>query len=180
MNIHVDPTSSNLASAMLNLKKRPRAVVGYGINIFHPSPPNYVTRSPGLWCHCKQKHAGRNRFLTHRNGRLRQEQGTLSRVRSLWVGACNSYTKPKSRHFYRLTYLSYALTFVKERQFRSCDWSWYSYGSLIPGKFDLKIHRIWKRRDRNIVDLHALTHQLLRNSKRTRTQRTGICHRTGV
>ena len=47
MNIQVDPTSSNLASAMLNSKLRPRAVVGYGVKIFHPSPPNYVTRSPG-------------------------------------------------------------------------------------------------------------------------------------
>ena len=27
---------------------RPRAVVGYGVRIFLPSPPNYVTRSPGL------------------------------------------------------------------------------------------------------------------------------------
>ena len=27
---------------------RPRAVVGYGLKIFLPSPPNYVTRSPGL------------------------------------------------------------------------------------------------------------------------------------
>ena len=26
---------------------RPRAVVGYGLNIFLPRPPNYVTRSPG-------------------------------------------------------------------------------------------------------------------------------------
>ena len=26
---------------------RPRAVVGYGVKIFAPSPPNYVTRSPG-------------------------------------------------------------------------------------------------------------------------------------
>ena len=47
MNIQVDPTSFNLASAMLNSKIRPRAVVGYSIKIFHPSPPNYVTRSPG-------------------------------------------------------------------------------------------------------------------------------------
>ena len=47
MNIQVHPTSSNLASAMLNSKIRPRAVVGYGVKIFHPSPPNYVTRSPG-------------------------------------------------------------------------------------------------------------------------------------
>ena len=33
---------------MLNSKIRPRAVVGYGVKIFHPSPPNYVTRSPGV------------------------------------------------------------------------------------------------------------------------------------
>ena len=26
---------------------RPRAVVGYGLKIFLPSPPNYITRSPG-------------------------------------------------------------------------------------------------------------------------------------
>ena len=26
---------------------RPRAVVGYGVKIFLPSPPNYVTISPG-------------------------------------------------------------------------------------------------------------------------------------
>ena len=48
MNIQVDATSSNLASAMLNSKIGPRAVVGYGVKIFHPSPPNYVTRSPGI------------------------------------------------------------------------------------------------------------------------------------
>ena len=47
MNVQVEPTRSNLASAMLNSKIRPRAVVGYGVNIFLPSPPNYVTRSPG-------------------------------------------------------------------------------------------------------------------------------------
>ena len=47
MNIQVDPTSINLASAVLNSKIRPRKVVGYGVKIFLPSPPNYVTRSPG-------------------------------------------------------------------------------------------------------------------------------------
>ena len=26
---------------------RPRAVVGYGVRILLPSPPNYVTKSPG-------------------------------------------------------------------------------------------------------------------------------------
>jgi len=49
MNIQVDPTSSNLASAMLNSKIRRRAVVGYGAKILHPSSPNYVTRSPGYY-----------------------------------------------------------------------------------------------------------------------------------
>ena len=28
---------------------RPRAVVGYGVKVFLPSPPNYVTRSPGVY-----------------------------------------------------------------------------------------------------------------------------------
>ena len=28
---------------------RPRVVVGYGVKIFLPSPPNYVTRSPGCF-----------------------------------------------------------------------------------------------------------------------------------
>ena len=32
---------------------RPRAVVGYGVKIFLPSPPNYVTRSPGYDLDCK-------------------------------------------------------------------------------------------------------------------------------
>ena len=41
MNIQVEPTRSNLASAMLNSKIRPRAVVGYGVKIVLPSPPNY-------------------------------------------------------------------------------------------------------------------------------------------
>ena len=39
--------NSNLASDLLNSKIRPRAVVGYGVKMFLPSPPNYVTRSPG-------------------------------------------------------------------------------------------------------------------------------------
>ena len=59
MNIQVDPTSSNLASAMLNSKIRPRAVVGYGVKIFHPSPPNYVTRSPGTVLRTERKMARR-------------------------------------------------------------------------------------------------------------------------
>ena len=61
MNNQVDATSSNLASVMLNSKIRPRDVVGYGVKIFHPSPPNYVTRSLGIvllycldWLNMKQ------------------------------------------------------------------------------------------------------------------------------
>ena len=41
--------------------------------------------------------------------------------RSRWVGACNSHTKPMSRHFYRLIYFKYTFSFVKERQFRCSD-----------------------------------------------------------
>jgi len=47
MNIQVDPTSSNLASAILNSKIRPRVIVGCGVETFHPGAPNCVTRSPG-------------------------------------------------------------------------------------------------------------------------------------
>ena len=36
---------------------RPRAVVGYGVKISLPSPPNYVTRSPGyLFCVTVKRH----------------------------------------------------------------------------------------------------------------------------
>ena len=34
---------------------KPRAVVGYGVKIFHPSPPNYVNRSPGGGVHAFSK-----------------------------------------------------------------------------------------------------------------------------
>ena len=61
MNIQVDLTSSNLASAMLNSKIRPRAVVGLGVKIFHPGPPNYVTRSPGSGHNLKSQHGQKNR-----------------------------------------------------------------------------------------------------------------------
>ena len=59
---------------------RPRAVVGYGVKIFLPSPPNYVTRSPGKIClrivlianyvnvqmaHCQQKFT-HQRFKTQK------------------------------------------------------------------------------------------------------------------
>ena len=44
---------------MLNSKLGPRAVVGYGVKIFLPSPPNYVTRSPGDgWA--EEKRSGKN------------------------------------------------------------------------------------------------------------------------
>ena len=67
MNIQVDPTSSNLASAMLNSKIRPRAVVGYGVKIFHRSPPNYVTRSPGCIYRTMLQSRGRSLIETMNN-----------------------------------------------------------------------------------------------------------------
>ena len=33
---------------------RQHAVVGYGLKFFLPSPPNYVTRSPGITTEAKQ------------------------------------------------------------------------------------------------------------------------------
>jgi len=51
MNIQVDATSSNLASATLNSKIRLHVVVGCGVEVFHSSPPNCVTRSPGYCWH---------------------------------------------------------------------------------------------------------------------------------
>ena len=55
---------------------RPRAVVGYGVKIFLPSPPNYVTRSPGkilvhnlsLYCQRSQIH---HNLMSHKS----QHQG---------------------------------------------------------------------------------------------------------
>ena len=40
-----------ILQGVLKQHLRPRAVVGYGVKIFLPSPPNYVTRSPG----CRQR-----------------------------------------------------------------------------------------------------------------------------
>ena len=47
------------------------------------------------------------------------------------------------------------------RQLVPCVWFWHSYGSLIQSRFDPKIIWSMKRRDRNIVGLHAATHRLL-------------------
>ena len=41
---------------------RPRAVVGYGLKIFLPSPPSYVTRSPGR-CLGNFLHTRRNHYI---------------------------------------------------------------------------------------------------------------------
>ena len=73
--------------------------------------------------------------------------------RSRWVGACNSHSKPMSRIFTDWSIFSIPFLLWKKgssgpvtqwRQLVSCDWSWHSYGSLIPGKFDLKINRSMK------------------------------------
>ena len=45
---------------------RPRAVVGYGVKIFLPSPPNYVTRSPGSrWLFCRRRQRNGQKWKTH-------------------------------------------------------------------------------------------------------------------
>ena len=73
--------------------------------------------------------------------------------RSRLARACNSHTKPMSRRFHRLLDFKYPSVLWKKgssspvrqlRQLVSCDWSWHSHGSLIPGKFDLKINRSMK------------------------------------
>ena len=47
--------------------------------------------------------------------------GVIIGSRSRWAWACNSHTKPMSRHFHRLIYFLYTFSSVKERQFRSSD-----------------------------------------------------------
>ena len=42
---------------------RPRAVVGYGVKIFVPSPPNYVTRTPGQSLLTFSRSAGEKNIL---------------------------------------------------------------------------------------------------------------------
>ena len=37
-----------ILQGVLKQHLRPRAVVGYGVKIFLPSPPNYVNRLPGV------------------------------------------------------------------------------------------------------------------------------------
>ena len=71
---------------------RPRAVVGYGVKTFLPSPPNYVTRSPGVNCFILM-------FLQLGIGDANQEQckeqqpGVLHRLE--WVsGECHQIISP--------------------------------------------------------------------------------------
>ena len=87
MNIQVDPTSSNRASAMLNSKIRPRAVVGYGVKIFHPSPPNYVTRSPGFH---KKKQFCRFHEITFPEVMKRTKYATIPLFHELVSTYCNN------------------------------------------------------------------------------------------
>ena len=74
---------------------------------------------------------------------------TMVKIRSRWVGACNSHTKLISRSFTDWLIFSIPSLLWKKgssrpvtrwRQTVSCDWSWHSHGCLIPGKFDLKIN----------------------------------------
>ena len=50
---------------------RPRAVVRYGVKIFLPSPPNYVTRSPGCSCCLISRSAAAFSHKTSTNGSAR-------------------------------------------------------------------------------------------------------------
>ena len=77
----------------------------------------------------------------------------LRQSRNRWVGACNSHTKPMSQLFTDWSIFSITFLLWKKdssgpvtqwRQLLSCYWSWRSHGSLIPGKFDLKINRSMK------------------------------------
>ena len=81
-------------------------------------------------------------------------QWHIYHIRSAWVGACNSHTKPMSRHFYKMTYI-FSILFLSwnkavpvqrrnDVKLVSCDRSWRSHGSLIPGKFDLTINQFIK------------------------------------
>ena len=63
----------------------------------------------------------------------------------------NVETGTKSKAFLQtdlfLVYLFFCerkAVLVQWRQLVSCNWSWYSHGSLIPGKFDPKINRSMK------------------------------------
>ena len=82
MNIQVDPTSSNLASAMLNSKIRPRAVVGYGVKIFRPSPLNYITRSPGECAQTIVILAGKTWYRRHFSTRFRKNVVASKQVKN--------------------------------------------------------------------------------------------------
>ena len=77
-------------------------------------------------------------LLTKRNA-FHQLFFILHLIRSRWVGACNSWSIFSTPFLLWQKGSSGPVT--QGRQSVSCDWSWHSHGSLIPGKFDLKINR---------------------------------------
>ena len=52
---------------------RPRAVVGYGVKIFLPSPPNYVTRSPGCGNENESKRSKKDTLIVKLRMRLKDK-----------------------------------------------------------------------------------------------------------
>ena len=113
MNIQVDPTRSNLASAMLNSKIRPRAVVGYGVKIFSPSPPSYVTRSPGM------------------------TQWSIVDLSHIWLGPLERAKSCEYAFFYRCRYCS-----VLWQGNVSCLCSGISWGWSTPQSSSSVVHKI--------------------------------------
>ena len=93
----------------------------------------------------------------------------MTSTRSRWEGSCNSI--PSLSHGVFTDWYIFSIPFLlwkkgssglgtQWQQLVSCDWSWDSHGSLIPGKFDLKINRSIKNPWQE-YKLLAPTHRLL-------------------
>ena len=63
LGVRNDLLSFGDGNAAGSLETTPRSVVGYSVNIFLPSPQNYVTRSPS----CPRKHAMTSGLVSNSN-----------------------------------------------------------------------------------------------------------------
>ena len=63
-------------------QERPRAVVEYGVKIFLPSPPNYVTRSPGESYNSKIDPMFGHSYLVSSSGAIQSNYGLIFRLPS--------------------------------------------------------------------------------------------------
>ena len=103
---------------MLNPKIRPRAVVGYGVKIFHPSPPNYFTRSPGknparsvenfweLICTSEEVFMYLHNVSTLSPFKPFKRELILSYLFPLIFSFCHIYLKKKKLNEYRYSYIT--------------------------------------------------------------------------